>query len=365
MGRQFNRKLILENGEEFLGYGFGGSAENVCELVFNTSMMGYQDVITDPAYTDMAVLMTYPLIGNYGIADDDFQTKKPSLGALIVGENNDFPSNFRFTKTLSEVLEEYNIPGIEGFDTRMLTKKIRGGIRTVLITDNMEMTPAEGMEIIAKSEVKHDAVSRTSCRKRWLSRTTDHLYNIVVVDCGAKPTVVRTLNELACNVTVVPYDTTAEQILALKPHGVVISDGPGSPDDVPQTIEAIRSLKGKLPMFGLGLGLQLICLAYGARSFKMQADHRGSNHPIKDLITGTIEVEAQNHGYAIDASSIEGTGLEITHINLLDKTVEGVRCIRDKVIASQFRPSTVNGPQNRQGIYDRYISLVKENKENA
>ncbi|MCD7859970.1 MAG: glutamine-hydrolyzing carbamoyl-phosphate synthase small subunit [Firmicutes bacterium] len=363
MARELNRKIILEDGREFMGYAFGGADERVCEIVFNTSMVGYQEIVSDPSYTDQAVVMTYPLIGNYGITDEDFETRVPSISAIIVGEYNDSPSNFRCTKTLSEVLEEYGIPGIEGIDTRELTRSIRDfGSRRVLITDRMTLSIPEALEIIAATPVRHDAVSRVSCRKRWFSRTPDHLYNVVAVDCGIKLNIVRSLNQRLCNVTVVPYNATAEEILAMRPDGLFLSNGPGNPEDAEPVIALVRQLRGRLPIFGICLGHQMICLAYGAKTYKLKFGHRGGNHPVKNLRTGRIEITSQNHSYAVDPASIAGTGLEITHINLLDNTVEGVYCAADRVFSVQYHPESAPGPQDSTKLFDEFISLMLESK---
>ncbi len=354
----YTKKLVLEDGREFPGYGFASDAERVGELVFNTSMVGYQEILSDPSYADQIIVMTYPLIGNYGITDEDYETKYPSIGGMVVKENNDSPSNFRYTKTLAEELEENDIPGISGIDTRQLTRILRdaNGIRAI-ITDID--TPTEEAVAKIKAVPRPTAlVSRVSCKKRWFARTVNCRHDIVAIDCGMKFNMVRSLNAHHCNVTVVPWNTSAEDILKFKPDGVLISNGPGSPEDVPEVAETIRQLRGKVPMFGICLGHQLISLAYGAKIKQINPGHRGGNHPVKDLTTGKVLITAQNHGYAVDPDSVKDTPLEITHINLLDNTVEGCRCVEDKVMSVQFHPESAPGPTDTNFLFEKFISLL-------
>lgn len=257
---EYHRKLVLEDGAEYYGTGFGYAGDAVCEIVFNTSMVGYQEIISDPSYTDQAVVMTYPLIGNYGTADEDYETKIPTIGGLIVREYNDLPSNFRYTKTLSEVMEEYKIPGLAGIDTRKLTRSIRDiGSRRGMITN--ADTPAEtAIERIRNTPVPHDAVARVSCKKRCYARTANARYNVVAIDCGIKLNIIRSLNARGCNVTVMPYNTSAAEIERMKPDGIFLSNGPGDPEDVIPVIDLVKKLRGKYPIFGICLGHQMICL---------------------------------------------------------------------------------------------------------
>lgn len=359
MAKQMNRKIVLEDGSEYFGSGFGAEIDRVCEIVFNTSMVGYQEIVSDPSYTDQAVVMTYPLIGNYGVTDEDYETKTPTIGGLIVREYNDLPSNFRYTKTLSETMEESHIPGISGIDTRKLTRSIRDlGSRRMLITSSD--TPREqALETIRSTPVPHDAVSRVSCRKRWYSRTANARFNVVAVDCGIKLGIVRSLNARGCNVTVVPWNTSADEVARMRPDGVFLSNGPGDPEDVTPVISLIQALRGQYPIFGICLGHQLISLAYGARTYKLKFGHRGGNHPVKNLLTDKLEITSQNHSYAVDAESIAGTGLEITHINLLDRTVEGVRCGRDRIFSVQYHPESSPGPQDSGYLFDEFIAMMK------
>ena len=365
MSPEPDRKLVFADGTEYYSYGFGCDCDRVCEVVFNTSPVGYQEIISDPSYTYQAVVMTYPLIGNYGIADEDFETKIPTVGGLIVREYNDSPSNFRCTKTLSEVMEEYKIPGISGIDTRKLTRSIRDhGTRRALITS--ASTPAdEALEVLEAVKAPRDAVSRVSCRKRWYARTSGAAYSVVAVDFGIKLNIIRSLNRRGCNVTVVPYDTPAEEIIKMRPDGVFLSNGPGDPQDVPGAEELINTLKGKYPMFGICLGHQLIGLAYGAETYKLKFGHRGGNHPVKNLTNGRVEITSQNHSYAVNKDSLAGTGLEITHINLLDNTVEGMECAADRVFSVQYHPESAPGPQDSAYLFDKFVSLMKEAKQNA
>ena len=361
----YDRKLILEDGSEYLGYGFGGREDRVCEIVFNTSMTGYQEIVSDPSYTDQAVVMTYPLVGNYGVTDDDYESKNLSLGGLIVRDYNDMPSNFRYTKTLSELLEENQIPGIYGLDTRKLTRSIRDlGSRRGLLT-GVKTSLEDGLEILHAAPIFHDAVGRVSCKKRWYSRTSNHQFNVVAVDCGIKLNIVRSLNRRGCNVTIVPYDTPAREIAFMRPDGVLLSNGPGDPEDVTPVIELVRELRGQFPIFGVCLGHQMIALAYGARTYKLKFGHRGGNHPVKNLKTGKIEMTSQNHSYAVDRASVAGTGLEVTHVNLLDQTVEGLACPRDHVFSVQYHPESAPGPQDSGYLFDDFIRVMKEVRGNA
>lgn len=365
MLRQKDRKIVLEDGSFYEGYGFGDNCDAVCEIVFNTSMVGYQEIISDPSYTYQAVVMTYPLIGNYGITDEDFETKSPTIGGLIVREYNDFPSNFRYTKTLSETMEENHIPGISGIDTRKLTRSIRDlGSRRVCIT-SIDTPNEKALEIIKNTPVPKDAVSRVSCRKKWYSRTSNPKYNVVAIDCGIKLNIIRSLNQIGCNVTIVPWNTSAEDIRMMKPDGLFISNGPGDPEDVQPVIETVKELKGKLPIFGICLGHQMISLAYGAKTYKLKFGHRGGNHPVKNLETGKLEITSQNHSYAVASESVEGTGLKVTHINLLDNTVEGVECREDKVFSVQYHPESAPGPQDSKYLFGKFIDIMKEAKDNA
>lgn len=361
----YNRKIILEDGQEYLGYGFGDTKDAVCEIVFNTSMAGYQEILSDPSYTYQAVVMTYPLIGNYGMADSDYECETPTIGALIVREYCDEPSNFRCAATLSEVMKKYSIPGVWGVDTRKLNRSIRDfGSRKALITDS-STSLEEGLKILRETAVPTDAVSKVSCKKSWVSPASHEKYHVVAIDCGMKLNIVRSLNARGCKVTVVPWNTPAEEIAALMPDGVFISNGPGDPSDVVETVRTIKALLGKYPIFGICLGHQIISLAYGAKTYKLKFGHRGGNHPVRNLETNKIEITSQNHSYAVDGDSLGGTPLTVSHINILDNTIEGVKCEKDKVFSVQYHPESAPGPQDSAYLFDRFIRLMEEDKENA
>ena len=375
----YDRKIVFPDGTQVYAKGFGCMADTVAEIVFNTSMAGYQEIMSDPSYKYQAVVMTYPLIGNYGLNPDDFESEfysafpgdgkragdePPTLSALIVGEKCDEPSNFRCAGTLEELLKKYGIVGLEDVDTRMLTRMIRDrGSSPVLITD--AQTPAdEAVARIKESPIPHDAVRKVTATavKNYTCGKPD-APRIVAVDCGMKQNIVREFLRSGADVTVVPMDTGAEEILKFRPDGVFISNGPGDPTDAAPVIETVRALKGRLPMFGICLGHQIISLAYGAKTYKLKFGHRGGNHPVKNLKTGLVEMTSQNHSYAVDPESLKGTGLEISHINLLDNTVEGVSCERDRLFAVQYHPESAPGPEDGGYLTERFMSVLRAAKE--
>ena len=282
---------------------------------------------------------------------------------MIVREYNDYPSNFRYTKTLSEYLEENGIPAISGIDTRKLTRSIREkGSRKVIIT-NAETDKEEAIKKIKEYELPKDVVAKVSCKKKWYSRTANPNYNVVAIDCGIKLNIVRSLNKRGCNVTVVPYNTTEKEIIDLKPDGIFLSNGPGNPEDVKEVIALVKKLKGKYPIFGICLGHQIISLAYGAKTYKLKFGHRGGNHPVRNLKNNKIEITSQNHSYAVDEESLKKTDLLVTHINILDNTVEGVACKKDKIFSVQYHPESAPGPQDSGYLFDEFIDLLKNNKK--
>ena len=365
MVKRPDKKLILQDGKQFYGCSFGADRDAVLELVFNTSMAGYQEILSDPSYTDQAVVLTYPLIGNYGMADDDYETDIPTVGAFIVREYNDEPSNFRSAGTLGSVMKRFGIPGISGVDTRKLTRSIRDkGSRRVLLTS--ADTPLEkGLKIIEETSVPKDAVSRVSCKNTYKAGGEELPHHVVAIDCGMKKNIVRSLNKKGCRVTVVPWNTEAEVIEELKPDGVFISNGPGDPEDVPETIRTVKALIGKYPIFGICLGHQILSLAYGAKTYKLKFGHRGGNHPVKNIETGRIDITSQNHSYAVDINSLKNTPLTATHINLLDSTVEGVKCETDRAYSVQYHPESAPGPQDSAYLFDKFIGYMKGSTENA
>ncbi|MCR5484214.1 MAG: glutamine-hydrolyzing carbamoyl-phosphate synthase small subunit [Clostridiales bacterium] len=365
MYEEFDKKLILADGSEFYGYSFGDTCEKVCEIVFNTSMAGYVEIMSDPSYTYQAVVMTYPLIGNYGAEFDDFETRFPTIGAFVVGDYNDVPSNFRSETTLGDAMKKYNIPGISGIDTRKLTRHIRDCGSGKALLANISVSKEEGMEILENTDIPRDAVLKVSPKFIRFAHVKNSLFHVVAVDCGMKENIVRSLNRAGCSVTAVPYNTSAEEILSLHPDGILLSNGPGDPEDVPETIETVKKLHGKAPMFGICLGHQIISLSYGAKCYKLKFGHRGGNHPVKNIGTGKIEITSQNHSYAVDVESIKNTPLEITHINLLDNTVEGAECERDKVFSVQYHPESAPGPEDSSYLFEKFIGMMRREKENA
>lgn len=327
-------KLVLKNGLEFKGLNFGANKEVIGELFFNTSMVGYQDILSDPSYYGKIACMTYPLIGNYGLTDEDYDYKNIYVRGYVVKENNDFPSNFRATRSLSEAMEENDIVGIEDIDTRELTKIIRneGTMLAIITSDD---TPLE--ECLRKlNEYKEEnhPVKEVSCKKLWYSRTTNPIYTLVVVDLGVKTTLVKKLNEFGFNVVVVPYNSTLEQIKKLKPSGVVISNGPGNPNELNEVKELVNSLKGKYPLLGLGLGADVIALTYKAKVNKMPSGHQGANIPVRNLETNKINITSQNHFYEIkDLCEC----VKVTHVSIVNEDIEGFVNVNDKVIGINYQ----------------------------
>lgn len=354
-----SRKLIMQDGSEYVGYGFGeDTGSRVCELVFNTSPVGYQEIMSDPSYTDQFVTMAYPLIGNYGINRDDNETKHPTIGGFVVRDYNDRPSNFRSGETLSQTLKRLGIPGITGVDTREIVRKIRDtGTRKALITD-ASTTAEEGLKIIEETVLKPDAVSRVSRKFVENYITVGAKYHIAALDFGMKENILRSFLNRGCSVTVFPWNATAEDVEAVRPDGIFLSNGPGDPEDVKEAIELVRTLRGKYPIFGICLGHQIISLACGAKTYKLKFGHRGGNHPVRNLETGRIDITSQNHSYAVDENTLEGTGLVVTHKNLLDDTVEGVRCSQDRIFSVQYHPESCPGPHDASYLFDEFLSLM-------
>lgn len=360
MEGQLTRKLVLAGGQEFYGQGFGGAGDALCEIVFNTAMVGYQEVICDPSHFGQAVVMTYPLIGNCGMTDSDMGGRA-YIGALIVRDYNPSPSNFRYTRTLGEILEEQSIPGISGVDTRMITRIIRdAGPQAALITD-ADTTREECAARIAAFAPPQGAAAQVGARKLWYARTSNPRFTVVAVDCGLGRGIIGCLNRRRVNVTVVPPTITAREVLALHPDGLFLGNGPGNPAEMPQLAALVGELKGSLPIFGAGLGCQLIAMAYGAQVSRMRCGHRGGNHPVRHSPSGLVEITSQNHGYVIDKASLKATALAETHTSLMDGTVEGVACPADQVWAVQFHPSETQAPAGGTGFFDSFANIMLEN----
>ncbi|WP_102026282.1 carbamoyl phosphate synthase small subunit [Salirhabdus sp. Marseille-P4669] len=355
------RQLILEDGTVFSGEGFGSERNTVGEVVFNTGMTGYQEVISDPSYCGQIVMMTYPLVGNYGINRDDFETVTPFIHGFIAKEVADAPSNFRSVETLDQFLKAHDIPGIRGIDTRKLTKRIRKRGTMKAIITSVEQSADEVVKELRATALPTDQVKQTSTSKPYVVPGRGH--HIVMVDFGVKHGILRELTRRDCHVTVVPYHYSAEQILRLKPDGIMLTNGPGNPKDVPEAIEMIQQVIGKTPIFGICLGHQLLALACGADTEKLTFGHRGANHPVKDLQTGKTYLTSQNHSYAVNKASLEHTRLQLTQIALNDKTVEGVSHEEHPAFSVQYHPESSPGPEDTNFLFDAFLQMVKDNKE--
>ena len=355
------RLLILEDGSVYEGTAFGADHFQVGELVFNTGMSGYQEVLSDLSYCGQIVMMTYPMIGNYGINHDDFESLDPAVFGFVVRECCEQPSNFRSDYTLDEFLKMKNIPGIQGVDTRAITRKLRtsGTMRAIMADEGADV--AEIVTNLKNTELMHDQVARVSTRNPFPIPNRGR--RVVLMDFGAKLGIIRELSKRNCDLTVVPYDTDAQSILDLKPDGVMLSNGPGDPKDVPEAVATIRELMGKVPLFGICLGHQLISLASGANTVKLKFGHRGCNHPVINLASGKVEMTSQNHGYAVELDSLEGTDLVMTHQALNDKSVEGVRHTKYPVFSVQYHPEASPGPEDSNYLFDQFMELME--KEHA
>lgn len=350
------RMLVLENGKCFLGNGFGANETRIAELVFNTSMVGYQEIISDPAYRNCMLVMSYPLIGNYGLTDDDFESKAVHVSGMIVREYNDSPSNFRFTRTLAEVLRDNGAPAIEGVDTREIVRIIRNeGSMRAMITDADRNVEECVKEIKAYSSATQ-SVKEVSSKSVWYARTRNPQYTVAIIDCGVRSTMIRKFKNNGCNAVIFPYNVTKEEILKQRPQGVFISDGPDTPEAVKEIAELIKELKGTLPIMGIGLGAHLIAYAYGAKVVKMKFGHNGGNQPVRNVETGELEITSQNHIHVIDKNSIEGTGLTLTHVNLVDGTCEGIIDKDNYVVAMQYHPAE----EGTGYLFEQFISFMKE-----
>ncbi len=357
--------LALEDGTIFIGESFGASGERHGEVVFNTSMTGYQEILTDPSYKGQIVTMTYPLIGNYGINKEDVESRKPFLDGFVVKEYSKLSSNWRSEKSLGDYLKENNIFGIEGIDTRVLTLHIRhkGAMKAVLSTGDLDEKSLVRKARDSQGLVGIDLVKEVTCNKKYIwSQIKSKGYKVVVLDCGVKYNILRELLNKGCQVIVVPAGTCAQEILNLKPNGVLLSNGPGDPAAVKYVIETTRQLIGKIPIFGICLGQQMLGLALGGKTYKLKFGHHGANHPVKDLKTGKIAITVQNHGFCLDLGSLNIKDIEITHINLNDNTLEGMRHRKMPIFSVQFHPEASAGPHDAGYLFNEFIEMMKSAK---
>ena len=354
--------LALEDGRVFRGRSFGYKGESYGEVVFNTSMTGYQEIITDPSYKGQMVAMTYPLIGNYGVNDEDVESCKPFLEGLIVKEYSKISSNWRATKTLDQYLKENKVVGIEGIDTRELTLHIRqaGAMKAVLSTEDLSEASLVKKAKASQGLVGIDLVKEVIPSKpyEWNSKGR---FKVVVLDCGAKFNIMRELAKNDCKVTVMPATATAKDILEQKPHGLMLSNGPGDPAVLGYVVNTVRDLIGKLPIFGICLGHQMLGQAFGGKTYKLKFGHHGGNQPVKDLKTGKVAISVQNHGFCVDIDTLNKKEIEITHVNLNDHTLEGMKHKKLPIFSVQFHPEACPGPKDAEYLFGRFIELMKKN----
>ncbi len=386
--------LLLQDGTIFEGTSFGAKGIRPGEVVFNTAMTGYQEILTDPSYNEQIITMTYPLIGNYGTTGEDVESRKLFISGFIVKENCQYPSNWRSETSLSDYLKAGNIVGLEGIDTRKLVKHIRekGAMKGIIsstefdidvLTEKLDKYPGlvgrdivqavtvdkpykwnePVIDILTERTLDFDERNRIKGSGKIKNRFEIMLidppkFNVVAMDFGIKQNILRMLVSHGCSVTVVPANTTAGRILAKKPDGVFLSNGPGDPAAVTYAIETVKNLLGKVPIFGICLGHQILALALGGRTYKLKFGHRGANHPVKNLDTSAIEITSQNHGFCVDIDSLEDKDIELTHINLNDNTLEGLRAKKLKAFSVQYHPEASPGPHDSNYLFKNFLKII-------
>jgi carbamoyl-phosphate synthase small subunit len=374
--------LALEDGRHFQGESFGATGTRVGEICFNTAMTGYQEVLTDPSYRGQIVAMTYPLIGNYGINSIDQESRSPHVRGFVIEELSEIPSNWRSEMSLDEYLRKWDIPGIQGIDTRALTRHLRtrGAMKACLTTDKMSINEATQRAVAGEGVIGMDYVREVSTPEVYQWDPDDKLsaawsiakdnggskralppvrFRIAAYDYGIKQNILRLLRQKGFGVTVVPASTTAEEALALNPDGIFLSNGPGDPAALPYAHQAVRDLMGKKPIFGICLGHQILGFAFGGSTFKLKFGHRGANQPVKDLQSGKVAITAQNHGFAVDPKSLPAN-VEVTHINLNDDTVEGMRHKELPIFSVQYHPEAAPGPHDASYFFDQFADLIEK-----
>jgi len=362
--------IALEDGTVFEGRSFGAAGEAVGEAVFNTSMTGYQEVLTDPSYASQIVTMTYPLIGNYGVNEHDVESARVQVSGFVVKEACRYPSNFTSTKTLAQYLLENHIVGVEGIDTRMLTKHLRvqGAMKAVIWAG--ESAPKRD-DLVDKARVWSglvglDLTTAVTCPKPWEWNSTrgkggtDFKYHVAAFDFGIKFNILRILETMGCRVTVVPSHISADEVLALNPDGIFLSNGPGDPAAVTPGIQTIQSLIGKRPIFGICLGHQLLALALGGTTYKLKFGHRGTNHPVRNEKNGHIAITSQNHGFCVNIDSLKKTGAELTHRNLNDNTCEGLTDDKHRLFCVQYHPEASPGPHDSGYLFEQFAAMMEK-----
>ena len=372
--------LALEDGAVFEGWSFGFSGEKTGEVVFNTSMTGYQEILTDPSYKGQIVTMTYPLIGNYGITQEDVESRGPKVEGFIVKENSLIFSNWRGVYSLSDYLVSHRIMGVEGMDTRAITRHIRlaGAMKAILSTEDLNRDHLIEKAKASPGLLGRDLVKEVTCEKSlsWTSGNESQFLNrpsppsaipyrpkVVALDYGVKYNILRSLCDWNCDVTVLPASSSAESVLSYHPDGILLSNGPGDPEGIPYAVETICHLIGKKPIFGICLGHQLLGLALGGKTFKLKFGHRGANQPVKDLETGKVMITSQNHGFCVDVNSLNPAEVELTQINLNDQTVEGMRHKRFPIFSVQYHPEASPGPHDTQDLFGEFVKMMEFHRE--
>jgi len=373
--------LGLEDGRVFRGASLGATGETFGEVIFNTSMTGYQEIFTDPSYRGQLVTLTYPHIGNVGVNSEDYESLKPHLAGVIVREYCPYPSNWRAERDLQSFLLEHGIIGIQGIDTRALTRHIRDRGAMTGVISTMDLDPEsvvrkaqQAPKLVGRDlvkEVTREASSRwgEGLKSRWfLSDSKAWVgglkpYHVVVYDYGVKYNILRNLANVGCRLTIVPAHTSAREVMAINPDGIFLSNGPGDPEAVPYAVEAVRRLLTFKPIFGICLGHQILGLAFGGKTFKLKFGHHGANHPVKNLLTGRIEITAQNHGFAVDMDSLDPEAVEMTHINLNDHTNEGMRHKRLPIFSVQYHPEASPGPHDSSYLFHQFVELMVQYRQ--
>jgi len=362
--------LALEDGKVYCGRAFGARGEAAGEIVFNTSMTGYQEILTDASYRGQIVAMTYPLIGNYGVNSEDVESHRPWVEGFVVRELSRLTSNWRTQKSLDQYLKESGVPGIEGIDTRALTKHIRtaGAMRAVLASADADPNRAVAKARSSPGLVGRDLVREVTCAKAWDWPTSGRAPQgpkVVVLDYGVKYGMLRQLEAVGCRARILPASATAEEVAAERPDGVLLSNGPGDPAALPYAVETVRRLVESppggraVPIFGICMGHQVLGQALGGQTFKLKFGHHGANHPTKDLRTGRVAITVQNHGFCVDMDSLKGAGVEITHVNLNDQTLEGMEDPRRPIFSVQFHPEASPGPHDAHDLFGRFLECMK------